>query len=459
MPSYTLTQLTSAIRICLEKGFPGRYWVTAETSGVRVGSSGHCYLEFIDKDISDSQITARIKSMMWASDYKILSERFRQETGQTFDSGLQVLILVSISYHEQFGLSLRILDIDSTYTLGALARKRKEIIEELKKAGLYDLNKSLIPSRPIQRIAVISSGKAAGYEDFIAHLKNSTEKFCFYPTLFQAVMQGNQTESSVLKALSLIEHNQAYFDIVVIIRGGGAVSELAAFDSFAIGKACAQFPLPIITGIGHDRDETIVDLVAYKSLKTPTAVADFLVDIQRNEWNLINDFQNRTIEALRVLMLYNHERLMQVSLRTPSILKASTREEHQHIKSISDRIHLSSKHHITYNIQQLQLIGLNLPRLIKSSIKDNKGNLEKLSAQLPLLTREKMRSYDNCLKSNEQAIRLLHPNTTLQRGFAIILKGGKAVRSKSELKEGEHLTSQFADGSIGMIVVNTEQGK
>ena len=459
MPSYTLTQLASAVRNCLESGFPGRYWVSAETSGVRVGISGHCYLELLDKDTSGSQVTARMKAMIWASDYATLSGRFQRETGETFDSGLHVLVLVSVSYHEQYGLSLRILDIDPSYTMGAMARKRKEIIEELRRQGLFDLNRSLSLPRPTQRIAIVSSGAAAGFEDFIAHLSHSAEHFCFYPVLFQAVMQGAQTEASVLGALECIAYHRDSFDVVVIIRGGGAVSELAAFDSLAIGQACARFPLPILTGIGHDRDETVVDLVAYRSLKTPTAVADFLVNCQREEWKLIDDLRSRAAEGLRMMMMYCHERLIQLSLRTPAILKSSVREEHHRIKSVEDRIRLAAKQRIAFGLQQLQIASRSLPALMKSELKQNTGRLDQVAARLPLLVTANLKNYNRRLETNEQAIRLLHPNATLRRGFAIVLKDGKAIRSHSELHKGDRLVAQFADGSVSAVVDQPQKGK
>ncbi len=456
MPSYTLTQLAAALRNCIESGFPGRYWVSAETIGVRVGTSGHCYLELLDKDAAGSRVTARMKAIIWASDYNTLSLRFRQETGAAFDSGMSVLVMVGVTYHEQYGFSLRILDIDPSYTMGAMARKRKEIIEELRKSGLYDRNRSLTLPRPIRRIAVISSGTAAGYGDFIAHLEHSEENFRFYPVLFQAVMQGDQTESSVLAALERIELHKELFDVVVIIRGGGSESELAAFDSLAIGRACASFPLPIFTGIGHDRDETVTDLVAYRSLKTPTAVADCLVASHREEWKQIDALRSRAADALRLMMMYNHEQLMQLSLRTPSVLSASVRGEQHRIKAVEDRLKLAAKQQTTYGLQQLRITTQKLPALMQGELKQCTASLERLTSRLPLVAAVNMKRYNRQLEASEQAIRLLHPNATLRRGFAIVLKNGKAVRSEAELSYGDKLVTRFADGSVTTVVTESK---
>lgn len=252
----SLHELNSMIRETLNDGFPERYWVSAEISEARENYSGHCYLEFAEKDSRSGQIIAKAKGIIWASTFLMLKPYFEEQTGEMFRAGIKVLVQVSIDFHELYGLTLTVHDIDPSYTLGDIARHRAEILRQLSDEGVIDINKELTWAFPPQRIAVISSRTAAGYGDFTNQLKNNTEGYVFYTVLFQAVMQGNQAESSIIAALEKIYEQADNFDGVVIIRGGGATSELSCFDSYLLALHIAQFPLPILTGIGHDRDET-----------------------------------------------------------------------------------------------------------------------------------------------------------------------------------------------------------
>ena len=275
----SLTELNRNIKQALRDALPETYWVRAETSEVRVNSySGHCYLEFIEKDERTGQVAARARGTIWAQQYAVIRPYFEEETGRPFTSGLKVLVRVAVDFHELYGLSLTVHDIDPSFTVGDLVRRRKEIIRQLQADGVFDLNRSLsLPPRP-QRIAVISSATAAGYEDFTDQLLGNEYGFPFYVRLYPALMQGERTEASIIAALDRIYAVREAFDVVVIIRGGGSTADLSSFDSYALAANCAQFPLPIITGIGHERDDTVVDLVAHTRLKTPTAVAAFLID-------------------------------------------------------------------------------------------------------------------------------------------------------------------------------------
>ena len=310
---FTLSELTGAVRDTLEATFPETYWVRAETSDVRVNAaSGHCYLEFIEKNPKTNQLVAKARGSIWAKVFRMLKPYFEMETGQTFTSGLKVLVKVTIEFHELYGFSLNVVDIDPTYTIGDMARKRQEIIRQLQADGVFTLNKELtFPDFPT-RIAVITSPTAAGYEDFLNQLLHNQAGYPFYPKLFPALMQGEKTEESVIAALERIDACREYFDVVVIIRGGGATSDLNSFDSYLLAAHCAQFPLPIITGIGHERDDTIVDLVAHTRLKTPTAVAAFLIHCLDQQAATLNDLEevhhNRrlTSEDSHHILMYHH---------------------------------------------------------------------------------------------------------------------------------------------------------
>ena len=276
--AYSLLELNNRIKNALQNAFPDTCWIRAEMSDVRCNaSSGHCYLEFIEKHPVSGQLVARARGSIWAKTFRMLKPYFEMETGQMFASGLKVLVKVSVEFHELYGYSLTVLDIDPAYTLGDLIRKRQEIIRQLKEEGVFSLNKELLfPTLP-KRIAVITSPTAAGYEDFMNQLANNKAGYPFYIRLFPALMQGERTEESVIAALDQVYRHLEYFDVVVIIRGGGATSDLSSFDSYLLAANCAQFPLPVITGIGHERDDTVLDLVAHTRMKTPTAVAEFLI--------------------------------------------------------------------------------------------------------------------------------------------------------------------------------------
>ncbi|MDR2389129.1 MAG: exodeoxyribonuclease VII large subunit [Tannerellaceae bacterium] len=273
----TLSELGNRLKGVVRHAFADSCWVRAEMSDVRIHASGHCYLEFVEKHPVSGLLTAKMRACIWAKTFRHLKPSFEEATAQPFASGLKVLAEVSVDYHEVYGFSLNVLDMDPSYTVGDMLRKRMEIILRLKAEGIFTLNRELpFPDLP-RRIAVITSPTAAGYEDFVHQLRENPSGYVFYLKLFPAIMQGERTEASVIAALERIFACLDCFDLVVIIRGGGASSELSSFDSYLLAAHCAQFPLPLVTGIGHERDDTILDLVAHRRMKTPTAVAGWLI--------------------------------------------------------------------------------------------------------------------------------------------------------------------------------------
>ncbi|MDL2247727.1 exodeoxyribonuclease VII large subunit [Bacteroides sp. OttesenSCG-928-J23] len=289
----SLYDLNSLVRRSITQCLPDEYWVQAELSDVRTHANGHCYLEFIQKDPRGNAIVAKARGAIWANVFRMLRPYFEESTGQSFVSGLKVLVKVAVEFHELYGYSLTVLDIDPVYTLGDIAQRRNEILKQLKEEGVLTLNKELELPLFTQRVAVISSPIAAGYGDFTHQLNSNVHKYYFYTELFPAMMQGNQVEESVLNALEQILSRQDEFDVVVIIRGGGAVSDLSGFDTYLLAAACAQFPLPIITGIGHERDDTVLDFVAHTRVKTPTAAAEFLIDNLNRVGNALLELRTR----------------------------------------------------------------------------------------------------------------------------------------------------------------------
>ena len=309
MNSITLSELTERIQQTIKLNFDTTVWIRAEISELHENQSGHCYLEFVEKEAETGFLLSKTKATIWSTTYRMLKPYFESSTGQSLRAGLNVLVAVTVEFHSVYGFSLNVRDIDPTFTIGEMAARRLKIIRQLEVDGIAEMNKEIkFPQLP-QRLAVISSATAAGYDDFCNQLKNDSSHFAFYTRLFPAIMQGDQAESSIIEAFEKIFRNVDFFDAVVIIRGGGAITDLACFDSYELALNCAQFPLPVIAGIGHQRDVSILDMVAHTSVKTPTAAAEFLIDLMQQTENYmkgliveINDYAEGKIhEQIRFL--------------------------------------------------------------------------------------------------------------------------------------------------------------
>lgn len=424
---FTLSELTGAVRDTLEATFPETYWVRAETSDVRVNAaSGHCYLEFIEKNPKTNQLVAKARGSIWAKVFRMLKPYFEMETGQTFTSGLKVLVKVTIEFHELYGFSLNVVDIDPTYTIGDMARKRQEIIRQLQADGVFTLNKELtFPDFPT-RIAVITSPTAAGYEDFLNQLLHNQAGYPFYPKLFPALMQGEKTEESVIAALERIDACREYFDVVVIIRGGGATSDLSSFDSYLLAAHCAQFPLPIITGIGHERDDTIVDLVAHTRLKTPTAVAAFLIHCLDQQAATLNDLEERFTQEVRGWLKEESYTLQQIGSRFPMLVK----------------------NRLEKNLSALHILTAQLPGIIQQSVNREGSSLIQMKQRIRVATDSRFTHEIRFLELKEQFIRMASPDYILQRGYNLTLQNGKIVKTVKDIQENEPLTTRFMDGEV-----------
>ena len=303
---YSLRQLNLLVREAIEDALPDEYWVEAELSECRE-NSGHCYMELIEKDERSNTPVARASAKCWRQTWLMAKPYFERTTGQPLRAGMKVLLRVYAQFHEAYGFSWIVTDIDPTYTLGDMARKRQEIIRQLKEEGVFDLQRELHIPTFAKRIAVISAQNAAGYGDFCRQLEGNDYGFRFEVTLFPAIMQGEQVETSVISALNNVYERIHDFDVVCILRGGGASADLSGFDTLALAENVAQFPLPIITGIGHDRDESILDMISHTRVKTPTAAAAFLIDHLRNVWERISQLTMLIPTlALRVLSESRH---------------------------------------------------------------------------------------------------------------------------------------------------------
>ena len=402
---HTLFELNRLVRETIECEMPNEYWVEAELSECRE-LRGHCYMELIEKDEQTATPIAKASAKCWASKWILVRPYFERTTGQRLVAGMKVLLKVYPQFHEAFGFSWIVTDIDPTYTLGDMARKRQEIIRQLKEEGVFDLQKELTLPLFCQRIAVISSETAAGYGDFCNQLADNPYGFQFQTQLFPAIMQGESIEQSIINALERI-YDQP-FDCVVIIRGGGATSDMSGFDTLALAEHVANFPLPIITGIGHDRDESILDMVSHTRVKTPTAAAALLIDHLKEVLDTVNNAQNSIT------------RLVQQKLSTLST--------------------------------QLSSVSEAIPRLFSIVKTRQEAKIDALQQRLPMLIERRFLAENHRLQLMEEKLKALDPQLLLKRGYSITLHKGRAVKDATTLKAGDEIETRLAQGLIHSIV-------
>lgn len=427
----SLQELNSRIRGAVNQAFPETYWVRAEMSDVRTNlSSGHCYLEFVEKSALTGGVVAKARGTIWAKTFRMLKPYFEMETGQSFASGLKVLVRVSVEFHEVYGFNLNVVDIDPAYTLGDMVRRRMEIVRQLQEEGVFTLNKELPFPTLVQRIAVITSPTAAGYEDFLNQLAHNKRGYPFYVRLFPALMQGEKTEASVIAALERIYRHADCFDVVVIIRGGGATSDLHSFDSYLLAANCAQFPLPILTGIGHERDDTIVDMVAHTRMKTPTAVAEFLIGRMDATADELAALQ-QAVSALATERLVTQKNELQL---------------------LAARLPASATQRIERNRSSLHLLAGRFPSVVSGLLARRQTEVETLRVQLNNGLSSFFSEKDRYLQLTEQFVKMASPAYILKRGYSLTLKDGRIIKQAADIQPGEEITTRFADGEVRSLV-------
>ena len=359
----TLYSLNNIVRNAVADALPSRYWITGELSEVRETSAGHCYIELVQRDEVTDETIAKARGTVWARIYSLLRPYFLEQTGQAFAAGLKVLLQVTVSFHELYGYTLDVCDIEPAYTIGDIARQRQRIIKRLTDEGVIGLNKELaLPALP-QRIAVISSATAAGYGDFCDQLLNNRYGFVFYPRLFPAPMQGNAAEQGIIAALDEIAAEIDNWDAVVIIRGGGATSDLGCFDAYDLANNCAQFPLPIITGIGHLRDESVLDIVAHTSAKTPTAVADFFIHAMLVNDSKLTSLQSSIATSIAKL-IESEKREIEILVGQTPVYTALYMQEQRH------RLDLFQKSFEAASPERILSLGYSITRLNGKAVRD-----------------------------------------------------------------------------------------
>ena len=411
--SLTLYDLQRMVRGTLESRFSDPVWISAEISELKLNASGHCYLNLVEKGIGGGTPRAEARAMIWRSSYNNIAKCFEQATGSPLCSGLKVLVRVVVTFHEAYGYSLQIIDIDPSYTLGDVERRRRETIAMLMAEGVWDMNRELELARPTLRIAVVSSATAAGYRDFMRELQRTI--YHFQTTLFESTMQGDGGEDSVICALEEIASREEAFDVVAIIRGGGSTSDLALFDSYRIASHIAQFPLPVITGIGHDKDVSVADMVAHTHCKTPTAVATLFAELADTELSAVEEYAQGIANEVERILHNEAMRVYTLSTDIERIATAYINDEQSRLSTIRNAIH-----------SRLELI----------------------------LTTE-----NNRLNDIERTLKGYSIDNILKLGFAVVRSNDRAVTSVTDSSIGDSIDIELTDGMLSAEVKSITQIK
>lgn len=408
MQALSLFELNAMVRSFVEGSAEEAYWVHGELLEGRAGYGGHFYGELVEKNELTGAIVAKARITIWARVYNMLALRFQAETGQSLRAGIKVLLKVKLSFSELYGYALNVVDIDGSYTLGDQARRRQEILHRLEEDGIINDNKTLPLPALLKRIAVVSSASAAGYGDFCRQLLENEWGLAFRVQLFPAVMQGQHVPESISAALMQIADEADLWDAVVVIRGGGATSDLSDYDSYPLAACVAQQPLPIIIGVGHDRDETVLDHVAHTSVKTPTAAAAFILEHQLEQLSLLRDLQQRIPLAASTRMQGEDRRLALLRQRLPSVVALRLQREHQRLERSSLLLPISASRVLTQEKHRLELLS--------------------------------------------QRLESLNPELLLKRGYTITLHDGKIVTHASQLVPGQSIVTRLQDGEITSVI-------
>jgi exodeoxyribonuclease VII large subunit len=446
--SLSLYQLLGQVKSSLKNGLPSAYWVVAEISEMKVNFNGHCYLELIEKESAGESIKAKARATIWASVYRMIQPYFETTTRSSLAAGMKVMVKVTAEFHELYGFSLNVSDIEPSFTLGEMARQKQEIISRLVAEGVFEMNKSLsLPELP-RRIAVISSRTAAGLGDFMDQLTRNAYGYKFYVKLFPAVMQGEEAELSIIAALDAVFRQERFFDLAVIIRGGGAQSELNCFNSYWLAYHICQFPLPVLTGIGHEQDETIADLVAHTRLKTPTAVAEFLIGLFRQADEKINELYIALTDVATEMVAAEKERLS----RYLYVLKPAVSKN------------------LVESAGKIHLLGINIQSYARRLIIRESGVLARRGDRLNHLSNEYLIVASHQIKMKSQQIRefslkllehtrhsldlldkrsmYLDPFLILKRGYSVTYYMGKAIKDPKKVPEKADIETRLAGGIL-----------
>lgn len=430
MGTYSLLQLQQLLQELIAAcPMSKNVWITAELSDVRE-SGPHCYMELLEKDPRTGATIAKARATIWGNVWRPLKMNFQRATGQAFASGLKVMVRVTAAYHPLYGMNLNITDVNPAFTLGERERLRREILERLKQDGIYDLNREMELPRPCLRIAVISAAGAAGYGDFMNQLQTNGRNIRFQVKLFNAVMQGAQVSDSVIGRLEEIAADAGAWDCVCIIRGGGSSTDLDGFDDYRLASNVAQFPLPIIVGIGHERDTTVLDYICAKRVKTPTAAAELLISLAAEELELLRSLGAGFLQAVTDILSGSRQQLAYISGQLPTLpLRALQSAE-----------------------RRLENTALNLRRVAENGLMPMRGRLDRYADALKSASGNRLQLASQKLQGAASLLKALSPQAVLARGFSITRINGVAVTDASQAKPGDTVTTTLARGEISSTV-------
>ena len=421
----SLYELNSLVADVIDTTLSRSYWVEAELSEARE-NRGHCYMELIEKSEGSNVPIARASAKCWSNIWMLIKPAFVRITGQEIRAGMKVMLQVHAQFHPQYGFSWIVDDINPEYTMGDMMRKRQEIIRQLKDEGVFELQKELRLPMFAQRIAVISSETAAGYGDFCNQLETNEYELHFHVELFPAVMQGDSVEQSIINALNQINSREEEFDCVIIIRGGGATADLSGFDTLSLAENVANFPLPIITGIGHERDESVLDMVSFQRVKTPTAAAAYLIDHLASTLMRVENAQAAIVEGVRRALEVEKMRIQHIGSHIPVLFSVVRTKQEASLDGLSQRLVMK----------------------MKETIKQADFHLSTLQNRMFPTLQNRLFSEQHRLDILAQRARLLDPSLLLKRGYSITLCNGKTVRNAKELKKGDTITTRFEKGEV-----------
>jgi len=448
----SLHELNKLVKETIKGSFPGLVWVTAEISEIRINRTGHCYLELIEKSQENDQVVAKAKGTIWSFTYRMIKPYFEEATGQPLKAGLNILFKASVEFHELYGFSLNIKDIDPNYTLGDIEKKKRETIKRLEQEGVIDMNKELELPEVTQVIAIISSPTAAGYQDFVHQLENNRGGFRFYHKLFPALMQGDDAPGSIVAALDRISEYEKLFDAVVIIRGGGASADLMCFDDYEVASNVAQFPLPVLTGIGHERDISVTDMVAHTHLKTPTAVAEFLLERISGFYAYVDGLQTAFTDIVSSKLIGNRHRLeLNIQKLKPLVLSNIGRNSNR-LERLASSVKSATKGFVNKQMQSVNHKHDLMKYLALKNINGQKQNVSFYISKLKIETGGYLKMKNQKLHLLEQTQKLSDPENILKRGYSITTKDNDVVKSTKTLKKGDKIVTKLHDGIIVSMI-------
>jgi exodeoxyribonuclease VII large subunit len=453
-PTLSLAELNNLLRDIIEANFPDELWIVAEISELNVNARGHCYIDLIERDELTKKIIARQRGTVWAFQYRLVKGHFESITGQELTSGLKVLVKVRVNYHVLYGLSLNVVDIDPTYTIGDQARHRELILQQLEEDGVLDMNKEMDLANVPQRVAVISSETAAGYGDFVEHLTKNPYGYRFTMELFPASMQGDQTSPSVVAALEAVYNREDEFHAVLIIRGGGAKAELAAFDDYNIAFMVSQSPIPVLTGIGHERDQSVTDVVAWQAFKTPTAVADFLLEKMAAFEQAIDNKASAVFQSVRQKMEQSNYYLQQQQ----AALLGAVKTFHSDKRHGLERFASQTRYTVDKQLQQYKTQLKSQSAIIKQAVFLTIGRhgmqFDKYRYDTEAATRRYISDQFHKFSVYQEIAMQNRPEKLLKGGYGYVTHQGRRVSSVDQLAMNDEINIAFIDGVISARIMS-----